>query len=417
MDPITIARLIEYFDLKKFFEDNPPLRLIIILCVMAVMAAIARFVCLLLQRKLEKLAASRYQLKDKTLEAAGAKFMDAMDFTQFEKVIRNTKRVLYLMVLYWGTDQIILGPLYEDIIRILFTTLCILASIEFFTAFVPFNIDLYLRRRGSTLGKSQTRSLLPIVKGVIWAVGLTFLLDNVGLHVSTIIAGLGIVGVAVGLAGQAILADFFSYIVLLVDKPFLIGDFVILTNGKSGAVEYMGPKTTHLRSLDDDLIICANSEMTKGTLVNQGSIHERVVISEIGVDYGTPPETLKKLPDILREVVNAFPQCGFDRACLLEFGNSSLNIQLIYLVSEQRGGLRDFMNTRSQVNIAILERFAQEGINIPFPTEHVLLSDMATARPAPARRSVTSASVSAFSNNGGPRNVPAAEANPGNDNN
>ncbi len=225
---------------------------------------------------------------------------------------------------------------------------------------------------------------MPIIKGIIWAIGLTFLLDNLGFHVSTIIAGLGIVGVAVGLAGQAILADFFSYIVILLDKPFRIGDHVELGDGRAGDVEYMGPKTTHLRNLDDDLIVCANSEMTKGTLINQGSIHERVVVVNIGVAYDTPVDLLKKMSDILREVVNSFPQCSFDRACLLSFGNSNLNFELLYLVSEQRGGIRDFMNTRSQVNIAILERFNNEGISMAYPTEHVLFTDLSKAEDARA---------------------------------
>ena len=260
-----------------------------------------------------------------------------------------------------------------DISKIIFTALGILFGIKFFSSFIPFNIDLSLRRRGATLKTSQTQSLMPIVKGVIWAIGITFLLDNLGLHVSTIIAGLGIVGVAVGLAGQAILADFFSYIVILLDKPFRIGDFIEISDGRSGAVEYMGPKTVHLRSLEDDLIICANSELTKGVLINQGSIHERVVIEEIGVAYDTPPDQLKHLSDLLRDIVNSFPQCSFDRACLLSFGSSNLIYQLIYLVGEQRGGLRDFMNTRSQVNIAIIERFAEEGIVMAYPTETVIM--------------------------------------------
>lgn len=235
-----------------------------------------------------------------------------------------------------------------------------------------------------TLQTSQSRSLMPIIKGVIWAIGLTFLLDNLGLHVSTIIAGLGIVGVAVGLAGQAILADFFSYIVILLDKPFKIGDYVELTDGRAGDVEYMGPKTTHLRNLNDDLIICANSEMTKGVLINQGSIHERIVIEQIGVDYSTPIEKLKNMSALLQEIVDSFSQCSFDRACLLSFGASNLQFQLIYLVSEQRDGIKAFMNTRSQVNIAILERFNKEGISMAFPTEHVYLTDLDEKPATPA---------------------------------
>lgn len=372
MNAETLARLLEYFDLKKFLTENSPIRLAIMFGIMCIMFAGAHFICTVVQNKLEKMVNSKIQAAsgdgDKSV-------MTGIDFSLFERVMKNIRRLLYLSIIYWGLSRLIIGPAYAEAVRIIFVTLCIWAGIEFFTAFVPFNMDLYLRRRGSTLKTSTSRSLMPITKGIIWAIGITFLLDNLGFHVSTIIAGLGIVGVAVGLAGQAILADFFSYIVILLDKPFRIGDHVELGDGREGDVEYMGPKTTHLRNLEDDLIVCANSEMTKGTLINQGSIHEREVVVQIGVDYGTPVEILKKMPDILRDVVNAFPQCSFDRACLLNFGPSNLQFQLIYLVSEQRGGIRDFMNTRSQVNIAILERFNNEGITMAYPTEHVLLSE------------------------------------------
>lgn len=381
MDTITLASLLEYFDLKNFLRENSPFRLIIMGSLMCVMFAAAHFFCDFFQSWLEKYVSSRIHPQgdnDKDKIPAG------MDFELFEKVVKNSRRVLYLAILYWGLSRLIIGPIYADIVKILFTTLCIWAAIGFFTAFVPFNADLYLRRHGSTLKTSQSRSLLPIIKGIIWAIGLTFLLDNLGFHVSTIIAGLGIVGVAVGLAGQAILADFFNYIVILLDKPFRIGDYVKLEDGKAGDVEYMGAKSTHLRNLEDDLIVCSNSEMTKGVLINYGNHREREVVVQIGVAYDTPVPVLKKMPDILREVVNAFPQCSFDRACLLSFGSSNLLFELMYFVSRQRGGIRDFMNTRSQVNIAILERFNDEGIEMAFPTETVYLNDASATPSTPA---------------------------------
>lgn len=371
MNEETLRNFIEFFNLKKFLADNSPIRLLAIMGVMFLLFILAHFLCDIIQKKMEKYAAAKTAAVHAQNVHAGP---DVMDFPMFEKVIRNTRRILYLIVISWGLSRIVIGPLYEEIIKIVFTTLCIWAGIEFFSAFVPFNLDLYLRRQGTTLKTSQSRSLLPIVKGIIWAIGLTFLLDNLGFHVSTIIAGLGIAGVAVGLAGQAILADFFSYIVILLDKPFRIGDHVELGDGKAGDVEYMGPKTTHLRNLDDDLIVCANSEMTKGVLVNQGNINERPVITTVSVAYDTPIELLKKMPDLLRDVVNSFPHCTYDRACLLEFGSSSLDFQLIYLVSQERGGIRDFMITRSQVNIAILEMFNDQGITMPFPTETIVLA-------------------------------------------
>lgn len=373
MNAETMARLLEYFDLKTFFQQNSPLHLGIIFSIVCVMLIVIRLGCGLIQKKVEKLVRKwgiTPNAQTQHEPVAG------MDFELFERVISNTRLFLYLIAVGWGLKQLNFGPIYADIMQVIMTALCIWAAIRFFIAFVPFSIDLSLRRHGSTLKTSQTRSLMPIIKGVIWAIGLTFLLDNLGFHVSTIIAGLGIVGVAVGLAGQAILADFFSYIVILLDKPFRIGDYVEVGEGKAGDVEYMGPKTTRLRNLNDDLIVCANSEMTKGILVNLGSIHEREVVVNVGVAYDTPLDKLKKIPELFRDLINSFPQCSFDRACLLNFGSSNLQFQIIYLVSEQREGIRDFMITRSNVNMAILEKFAEENIQMAFPTEHVLFTNL-----------------------------------------
>lgn len=375
MNEQTLRHLFEVFDLKNFLQANSPIHLMVIFGIMCVFFLLARFLCALVEKKLEKYFASKSEPPGE--KATGPRDgLDIMDFDMFEKVMRNVRRLLYLCVLYWGLSRLALGQEYFEIIRIIFVTLCIWAGIEFFTAFVPFNLDLYLRRHGATLKTSQSRSLLPIVKGLIWAIGLTFMLDNLGFHVSTIIAGLGIVGVAVGLAGQAILADFFSYIVILLDKPFRIGDFVELSDGKKGSVEYMGPKTTHLRNLAGDLIICANSEMTKGILVNQGSLEERLVDIGISISYSTPIPLLRKFPDILRDIVDSVPGCHFERATLLNFGASNLQFQLLYHIGYPRNELLAYMQTQSEINMTILAKCEELGISMDYPTEHVLINDL-----------------------------------------
>lgn len=375
LNEATLRNVIEFFNLRNFFQDNSPERLAIVFGITALALVIVRFLFVFLQRKIEKFTQA---LMAKEPERPGKKPIAFMDLPLFKRVVGNSRRIIYLIIIYWGLSRLIIGPTYLEFTKVIFITLCIWATIVFFTALIPFIIDIYLRRHGATLENSQSRSLLPIIKGLIWAIGITFWLDNLGFHVSTIIAGLGIVGVAVGLAGQAILADFFSYIVILLDKPFRIGDFVVLSDGKAGAVEYMGPKTTHLRNLQNNLIICANSEMTKGILVNQGSIMEREAECVIGVAYETPVAILKRIPDILREVVESNPGCKFERACMLNFAASSLNFQLIYRYHPERvrGGVLTFMETQSNVNIAILDRFELENISIAYPTEHVLFTDL-----------------------------------------
>lgn len=372
------ADLIIYFNLKEFLRDNPPLRLAIIFGLMLLMIFAARLLCAFLKKKLEKRALAN-TAKESRKEGA----LERMDVGIFEEVIKNAKRCLTILIIYAGVGSLSFPPAYEMVIHSLLTILSIFFFILFLTSFLPFNVDLYLRRRGATLSTSQARSLMPIIKGVVWALGLTFMLDNLGFSVSTIIAGLGIAGVAAGLAGQAILADFFSYIVILLDKPFVIGDFVELSNGKSGVVEDLGPKTTRLRSLDGDEVVCANSEMTRGILVNQGLIRSKPVILGIGVEYATPFQQIKRVPELMREVVESIPNCTYERCVASSMGSANLNFQLIALINWKEGELVQFMETRSVLIIAVLERLAQEKIAGAYPTETVLLTNV-TPPPAAA---------------------------------
>lgn len=398
MNPDTWKILLEYFDFRQFFADNPPLRLACIFGGMCLMAAAIHALSPWCQRRLEAFAARKYHLESGNAPAGrsvggnGDGTLNAMDFAMFERVMVNLRRLLYLAVLAWGAHMLNLAPAYAAAVASLFSIICTVTGIALVASLVPFNLDLYMRRHGETLKTSQTRSLMPIITGIIWAVGLTFLLDNMGFHVSTIIAGLGIVGVAVGLAGQAILADFFSYIVILLDKPFRIGDHVQLAGGKAGDVEYMGPKTTHLRNLEGDLIICANSEMTRGVIVNLGNVRERPVALEIGVAYETPMAVVRRVPDILREVVEGFPQCSFDRACMLGFGAANFRFQLLYVVHES--SIREFQLTRSAINLAIQERLDAGHIPSAYPTTHVLLTETPEGA-APAATVTPAASAAA----------------------
>lgn len=392
MDKIDYLKyFIEYFDLESFIANNHPLKLLTILGIMVVLMIGAYFLCELIRKKIIKYALGRKR-KDITGEARKEALEESLDEELFTNVMKSARILLYLLILGWAMHQVTIGPIYSTAVNLIFTTLCTLAAIKFITSIIPFQMDVYFRRHGSTLKNTQARSLLPIIQGIIWAVGGTFLLDNIGLHVSTIVAGLGIMGVAVGLAGQAILKDFFSYIVILVDKPFQVGDFVELSNGKSGSVEYVGPKTTRLLSLDGDTIVCANAEMTTGVLVNQGSIKVREVELELAIAYSNPMPIVRKFPEMVKAIVDSFPQCRYERCCMLTFGTANYIFQLIYHVSPQPGGLNAFMETRQEVNLAIQEMLNEKNIPGAYPTQTILLTNVTPKPDAPAQGSAGSAS-------------------------
>ena len=370
MNPETWKILLEYFNYRQFLHQNPPLTLACIFGAVCLGLAAVRVLWPWGERKFEAFMERKYQIN---ASAQGKAAVKTMDFSMYERVMLHLKRFVYVGIVAWGAHMLVLPPVYANALNAIFNIICTVIAIAFVAAFVPFNLDLYMRRHGETLKTSQTRSLMPFITGLIWALGLTFLLDNLGFRVSSIVAGLGIMGVAVGLAGKAILEDFFSYIVILLDKPFRIGDHVELKSGKAGDVEYMGPKTTHLRSLEGDLIVCANSEMTTNTIVNLGSVSERPVVLELGVAFEMPLDVVKRVPDMLREAVEAFPACSFDRACMLSFGSANYMFQLIYVVHEP--DIKRFQMTRSEVNLAIQQKLNDEKVLGAYPTTHMFMTN------------------------------------------
>lgn len=381
MDPELVREVLEFFNIRLFFENNSLLKLGILTGMVAGLLLVAKIACAFIRKHVARLAKRSYEKN--TREKKGGESQKIMDDALFVKVMLHLRHFIYVAILFWGFNEIDFG-FANKFVPIIFTGALIWVGINFLLAFIPFNLDLYFRKHGTTLSTSQSRSLMPIIKGLIWALGLTVLLDNIGFHVSAILASLGIAGVAAGLAGQAILSDFFSYLVILLDKPFKIGDFVVLSSGKSGEVIYLGPKNTRLLSLNNNVIICANSEMTKGVLENQGSVKEREVIVDVGVAYTVPMEKVKKVPALLKEIVESFPQCVFERACMNNFGSANYNFQLIYRVKPQPGGLVAFMETQTAVNLAFTKRMGDEQINGAYPTQSVLLTETPPPAPQPA---------------------------------
>lgn len=378
MNPELMREILDFFNIRLFFENNSLLKLAVISGIVVALLIAARIICVFIRKHVEHLAKRNYERAVKQKGEQEAE--QVMDDYLFNKVMRHARHFLYVAILFWGFREIDFG-LANYLVPVIFIGALIWVAINFLTAFIPFNLDLYLRRQGTTLSKSQARSLMPVIKGLVWALGLTILLDNIGFHVSAILASLGIAGVAAGLAGQAILSDFFSYLVILLDKPFRIGDFVVLSSGKSGEVVYLGPKNTRLLSLNNNVIICANSEMTKGVLENQGSVKEREVILDVGVAFTVPMDIVRKVTGLMKEVVESFPQCVFERASMTDFGTANYIFQLIYRVKLQPGGLTAFMETQTAVNLALTQRMNNAQMGGAYPTQSIIISQ--TPAPAP----------------------------------
>lgn len=240
-----------------------------------------------------------------------------------------------------------------------------------FIRFLIAVVNEAFRRAGQKHGRvdmSRIRPLRAIAVFAVWIAGGLFLMDNLGLDITAVVAGLGIGGIAIALAAQAVLGDLFSYFVILFDKPFELGDFLIFGEFL-GTVEKIGIKTTHLRSLGGEQIVLSNSDLTATRIRNYKRMQTRRVVFRIGVVYKTPPELLKEIPGLLRQVVEAQERVRFDRAHFASYGDWNLSFEIVYHVDDPDYNL--YMDIQERINFAIYEIFAERGIQFAFPTSTV----------------------------------------------
>ena len=212
-----------------------------------------------------------------------------------------------------------------------------------------------------------TLSLLNFMsKIVIWSLVLLLVLDNMGVNITALVAGLGVGGIAVALAMQAILGDLFASLSIVLDKPFVVGDFLSIAD-LLGTVEYVGLKTTRLRSLSGEQLVFSNSDLLNSRIRNYGRMFERRVVFKIGVTYQTSRENLIKIPTIIRQAIEQQDKTRFDRSHFMEYGDFALNYESVYYVLGPDYNM--YMDIQQAINLYIHEQFEQEGIEFAYPTQ------------------------------------------------
>lgn len=238
------------------------------------------------------------------------------------------------------------------------------------------------RRRTSTLADRAVVGSLGvigfIVRVAIWSLVLLVALDNLGIDVTALVAGLGIGGIAVALAAQNILGDLFASLSIAFDKPFLVGDFLILDD-YMGTVENIGVKSTRLRSLSGEQIVLSNADLLNSRVRNYGRMMERRVVMTHNVTYDTPLERLREIPSIIREAIEAQEDTRFDRSHFSVHGAASLDFESVYYVLSADYGR--YMDIQQAINLRIHERFTEEGIEFAYPTQTLYLARVPKDKP------------------------------------
>ncbi len=197
------------------------------------------------------------------------------------------------------------------------------------------------------------------------------MLDNLGVKISAVVAGLGIGGIAVALAAQAFLGDLFSSFAIFFDKPFEVGDFIIVGD-KLGVVEYIGIKTTRLRAIGGEQLIFANHDLTNSRIHNFKKMERRRVVFNLGVIYQTSAEQLRKIPLIVKDIITKQPDVAFDRGHFASFGDFSINFEFVYFV--EGADYNKYMDIQQTINLSIYEAFENERIEFAYPTQTLFVS-------------------------------------------
>jgi len=234
-------------------------------------------------------------------------------------------------------------------------------------------LDTY-RKRKSADDVGALTNLGPVqfvARLLIWSAVALMVLDNLGVKIGPIIAGLGVGGIAVALAVQNILGDLFGSVSIAVDKPFVVGDFLIVGD-QLGKVERVGLRTTRIRSLWGEQLVFSNNDLLRSRLRNFGRMYERRILFTIGVTYQTPHDLLAKIPTIIRDAIDAQDKTRFDRSHFHEYGDFSLNFETVYYVLSPDYNV--YMDIQQAINLRIHEVFENEGIEFAYPTQTIFMA-------------------------------------------
>lgn len=251
---------------------------------------------------------------------------------------------------------------------------------------VAFERTLSRYRADNPAGATHIMVIGLISRIALWLVALLVMLDNLGFNVTTLMASLGIGGIAVALAVQNILGDIFSSISIALDKPFVIGDFIVVES-YMGTVEYVGLKTTRLRSLDGEQIIFSNSELLKNRIRNYKRMQERRIQFGFNIDLATPHEVVQKIPAMIRSIIEAQQNdIRFDRAHFKGFGDNALQFEVVYILPTP--DFNQYMDVQQAINFALLQQLHELGVEFGYTTRTMYLTEpeAASDQPAPESR-------------------------------
>ena len=254
------------------------------------------------------------------------------------------------------------------------------------SAAATFLLDAYRRDKieSDPGAASMVGALKFVVMLVLWSVVLLLALENLGVDVTALVAGLGVGGIAVALAVQNILGDLFASLAIILDRPFVVGEFINV-DGNVGTVEHIGLKTTRVRAISGEQLIFSNADLLSSRVRNFGRMYERRILFTLGVTYQTPRKALAQIPAIIREAIEADDAVRFDRSHLSGYGAYSIDFESVFFVKSPDYGA--YMDAQQRIFLRIHEAFEADEIEFAYPTQTLFLERSGGGLPQQQSRS------------------------------
>jgi small-conductance mechanosensitive channel len=296
------------------------------------------------------------------------------------KVLGATKSLLALAVaIYAGSLFLVLPDATSQRLKV-FAGVAVLLQIGVWASSALAATAKRMREKKIEAGDTSGLGIISMVglfgRFVAWALVLIFILDNLGVDITALVAGLGIGGIAVALALQSVLSDAFASVAIMLDRPFEVGD-TIHVGDMIGTVEYVGVKTTRLRSITGEQMVFANNDLLSSRVRNYKRMTERRGLFLIGVTYQTPVDTLEKIVPVIQKIIEKEAQARFDRAHFKSFGPSSLDFEVVYFVTSPEYKL--YMDIQQRINFEILRQLTALRVDFAYPTQTIYAHDVRAA--------------------------------------
>ncbi len=287
----------------------------------------------------------------------------------FISIVRTLKPPFYFFIaFYLALFTLNVALVVQKVINVVLIVWVIYQAIIAIQILINYALKRAERKEKEGSTKTALQLIGKIAKATLWVIGVLLALSNLGINVSSLIAGLGIGGIALALAAQNILGDLFSSFAIYFDKPFVVGDFIVVGD-KKGTVEKIGIKTTRIRSPQGEEIVISNKELTSSQIQNYKRMEKRRGMFNFGVLYETPQEKLERIPGIVKGIIDEVEDVEFDRAHFIGFGDSSLDFEVLYYVLKP--DYRFYKDRNQEILFAVRKTFEKESIEMAYPTRTV----------------------------------------------